>query len=339
VQFEGAGRSWRAEYVAGCLAGPTGQLRGGRPDDLRHVPSSGLVDRARPGRTAHCRQRPDRPQRQRSSLTNGNTLKTVADWLSDDGVASLRYDKLGSGQTGIGPYAQKLDEVGVPDFLDEAAAALRFLAGRPGVDTAHLSLWGHSEGGLYALLLATGAASGTPAAHSLGLLEPLSLRFLDVIDEQVSAQIDAAQTSGQMSATDATTKKAELDAAISQVRADGTLPNPVPAFLASVFNASSIHYLAQIDQYDPADVAAKLPSGTPVLVSCSDADIQVTCPDVTHLRTGLDQANAAVTAVQLTGVDHLLKQDASRGSSNYNASLPFSSQLQSAIRQFTASTH
>ena len=29
----------------------------------------------------------------------------IADWLSADGVASLRYDKLGSGRTGLGPYA------------------------------------------------------------------------------------------------------------------------------------------------------------------------------------------------------------------------------------------
>ncbi|HEX4701496.1 MAG TPA: hypothetical protein VH352_05150, partial [Pseudonocardiaceae bacterium] len=32
-----------------------------------------------------------------------DTLRTLAGWLSDDGVASLRYDKLGSGQTGLGP--------------------------------------------------------------------------------------------------------------------------------------------------------------------------------------------------------------------------------------------
>ena len=34
-----------------------------------------------------------------------NTLEAVASWLSADGVASLRYDKLGSGQTGWGRYA------------------------------------------------------------------------------------------------------------------------------------------------------------------------------------------------------------------------------------------
>ncbi len=45
-----------------------------------------------------------------------NTLKTLADWLSLDGVASLRYDKLGSGETGLGPFAKRIDSIGVKPF-------------------------------------------------------------------------------------------------------------------------------------------------------------------------------------------------------------------------------
>ena len=57
-----------------------------------------------------------------------NTLKTLADWLSEDGVASLRYDKLGSGQTGLGPYAVEPDSIGVSVFEQESRSALEFLA-------------------------------------------------------------------------------------------------------------------------------------------------------------------------------------------------------------------
>ena len=41
------------------------------------------------------------------------TLQAVADWLSADGVASLRYDKLGSGQTGLGPYVGHPSGIGI----------------------------------------------------------------------------------------------------------------------------------------------------------------------------------------------------------------------------------
>jgi len=57
-----------------------------------------------------------------------NTLKAIADWLSADGVASLRYDKLGSGQTGLGRYATDPDTIGIGPFEQEARSALSFLA-------------------------------------------------------------------------------------------------------------------------------------------------------------------------------------------------------------------
>ncbi len=81
-----------------------------------------------------------------------NTLHQLAIWLSEDGVASLRYDKLGSGKTGVGPYASKPADIGIGVFEAEAIDALRFLASQPGVDTSRLGVFGHSEGGLFALL-------------------------------------------------------------------------------------------------------------------------------------------------------------------------------------------
>jgi hypothetical protein len=58
----------------------------------------------------------------------------VANWLSADGVASLRYGKLGSGQTGSGTYAAHPGRVGIRPYEQEAVAALTFLAGQPQVD-------------------------------------------------------------------------------------------------------------------------------------------------------------------------------------------------------------
>ena len=87
-----------------------------------------------------------------------NTLKTLADWLSEDGVASLRYDKLGSGKTGVGPFASDPDSVGIKPFEQESAAALNYLAAQKGVNDKLLGVFGHSEGALFALLLDTGHA-------------------------------------------------------------------------------------------------------------------------------------------------------------------------------------
>jgi alpha-beta hydrolase superfamily lysophospholipase len=271
-------------------------------------------------------------------LPNANTLKTVADWLSEDGVASLRYDKLGSGQTGLGPYAHNVGAIGVAPFEDEAAVALRYLAAQPGVETTHLSVWGHSEGALYALLLATHPAPGDPPIQALGLLEPLSIRYLDVLQEQIGGQIQAARKADTITAAEALTMQGQLTATVADIRAHGTDTEPVPAFLSSVFNPSDVHYLAEADRFDPATLAAQLPAHTPVLLTCSNDDIQVTCAEVAHLRSGLVRSQASITMVTLTGVDHLLKVDPSRSSVNYNAILPFSPQLQKAIRVFATQT-
>ena len=39
-------------------------------------------------------------------------MRQLAEYLSDHGVASLRYDKVGTGRTGLGPYAKNPADVG-----------------------------------------------------------------------------------------------------------------------------------------------------------------------------------------------------------------------------------
>jgi dienelactone hydrolase len=125
-----------------------------------------------------------------------NTLAAAANWLSQDGVATLRYDKLASGETGAGPYAAHPDSVGIAPYEQEAAAALRFLARQSQVDPSRLAVVGHSEGGLYALLLATGLAGTVPSVHALVLLESQRLTILDHIHQQITAQVTAQQRAG-----------------------------------------------------------------------------------------------------------------------------------------------
>ena len=268
------------------------------------------------------------------------TLRAVADWLSADGVASLRYDKLGSGQTGLGPYASRPATIGIAPFEQEAAAALRFLARQPGVDPARLGVIGHSEGALFALLLAGGAdprGSGSgplPSVHALGLLEPLSERYLDVIADQVDARAAAAQRAGQLTAQQASSLTRAFAAGVAQLRATGTIPPGLPAELASILNPANALFLSQADRYDPARLADRLTPGLPVLVTCSNADQNVACGEVRHLVAGLAGARADTDFVMLTGVDHVLKQDPTGSAADYTKPLPFSPQLQQALRAF-----
>jgi uncharacterized protein len=265
----------------------------------------------------------------------------VANWLSADGVASLRYDKLGSGQTGWGPYAAHPDQVGIGPYEQEAVAALDFLAAQRQVNRARLAVFGHSEGGIYALLLASGLAGPAPKVRAVGLLEPVPIRMLDLVQQGPipAPQVTGAAQQGQMTAAQARSLQQQVTRAVASLRATGTLPPGTPRELVKggFVWPTPLLELAQIDRYDPAAVAAKLPAHTAVLLTCSNADASVGCTQEDHLAAGLAQSSARLDYVHLDGVDHFLKEDIAGIDPTNNQALPFSAQLRTALKTFLAS--
>ena len=267
-----------------------------------------------------------------------NTLAAVAGWLSADGVASLRYDKLGSGQTGWGKYAAHPGRAGIGPYEHEAVAALRFLAGQRQVDQGRLAVFGHSEGGIYALLLASGLAGHAPKVRAVGLLEPVPIRFLGLLGQASIASIASLVQQGQIKAAQAHSLERAFARAVTSLRRTGTLPPGLPDGVAGTFSGNgTLLELAQIDRYDPAAVAAKLPAHTAVLLTCSNADGYFGCAEAGHLAAGLSKAAARLDFVHLAGVDHFLKEDITRSPAAFNQSLPFSAQLRAALKTFLAS--
>ena len=170
--------------------------------------------------------------------------------------------------------------------------------------------------------------------HALGLLEPLAGRFLDIIATQIDAQVAAARRARVYTARQASAVTRALTTAIGRLRTTGTVPSGLPSVLATVFSPVNALFLSQADRYDPAALAARLSPGTPVLVTCSNADLQVTCGEVRHLLAGLARPPAGTDFVPLTGVDHVLKQDPTGSAADYGSPLPFSPQLRQALRGF-----
>lgn len=73
----------------------------------------------------------------------------LADYLTRNGIAVLRFDKRGAGESG-GEYFTATTQ----DFADDAEAALNYLKKRREIDTSNLGLIGHSEGGIIAPIIA-----------------------------------------------------------------------------------------------------------------------------------------------------------------------------------------
>jgi hypothetical protein len=151
---------------------------------------------------------------------------------------------------------------------------------------------------------------------------------------QTHAQVDAAVKAGKMTPADAAENTAAIDKSIAEFRATGTVPPDEPPGLKPIINPANARFLQQEDAIDPAEVAARLPRDMPVLVSCSDADTQITCDDVDHLVSGLTTAGTKTDFVHLTGVNHVLKEDPSKTAAGYTKPLPFSTQLTTALAAF-----
>ncbi|WP_448236161.1 alpha/beta hydrolase [Microbacterium paulum] len=293
----------------------------------------------------------------------------LAQLLADQGIATVRFDKLGTGATGLGPYdadpaallSGSYDELRVQPVRD----ALAFLTAQPGIDASRLLLLGHSEGGAVAITVASDPGSA-PAPAALMLIEPSYDRILDVVPRQLAVQMDAAVAASAMTPADAATLKAWMASGIDAIRS-GTPPfpgpGPVPLPAATDFtavmratiagnifgsdpaqmvisHAYRTPYGKQFDEIDPAALAESLK--IPVLVTCGTKDVNTPCGDgsagsgVAWLSSRF--APGLAQFAELRGVVHILRDVGSAEVPNLadQVAYPFSSQLARELTAFVA---
>jgi hypothetical protein len=259
-------------------------------------------------------------------------MRQLAEFLSDHGVATLRYDKVGTGATGLGPHADQPSAVGSSVYTDGAKAAVRFLAGQSG--TERISVYGLGEGTIHAMTLADDTSPGAPKIHSLGLLQPLGARYLDLISTRVNADLVSAVRSGAKTQPQADQVLAAWQAAVAQIRTEGSVPAALPDGLSAIVNPSNVRAVVEADAIDPLELAAGIPAGTPVLLTCSDSDAQASCTGIEPLARALE--HTALTRVDLKGVNHVLRDDPTDSVANYAKKAPLSPQLTDALNKFVS---
>jgi uncharacterized protein len=246
-------------------------------------------------------------------------MRQLAELLSGRGEASLRYDKVGTGKTGLGPFQQRPNEVGSSVYTSGAKAAARFLADQSGTDKQRLSVYAVGEGAVHAMALASDTSPGVPKVHSLGLLQPLSGRYLDIITNRVRSDASPETLNTWL-------------AAVDEVRTKGTVPKELPEGLGAILNPGNAKAIEEADKIDPVALAAGIPAGMPVLLSCSDTDRQALCTTMKPLIDAL--RHTALTVVELKGVNHVLRDDPTDSIANLAKDAPLSPQLVNALDGF-----
>lgn len=236
------------------------------------------------------------------------TLAQLADALDRDGIATLRFDKYGTGRTGLGAYQDRPEELDYPAFVRQARAAYNSLRDQPETDAHALLVVGHSEGAMTGLLL-----GGTvhPRPTGLALLQPQAIRMLDLVTLQLKAQVAEATRQGQFTRGQQRAIDAATDAAVTSLRehrpVDTTDLPPAIARLFEAFQGPNARFVESDDAVYPPDTVAALRPGTKVLLTCGTNDAQVPCATTNALTNALRHAYIGGPGrVTLPGVDHLL---------------------------------
>jgi uncharacterized protein len=249
----------------------------------------------------------DRNGDQQSAGVKAHTLQLIAEALDKMGVISLRFDKYFSGRTGGGAYTADPEKLTLGAFITQADAGYDLLRGEPETDAGEMLVVGHSEGGMYALLV---AESVSPHPAGLALIEPQDERELSLLQLQIGEQLDAAVGNGTITAAMAQQNTSAVQQAIGDFRAgrpvdtSDMLPG-IANLLNQFLVGTTATYTRGADAVDPPSLAAKLPSGTRVLVTDGSADTKVPPSTIGPLVQALTGAGTSGPGLRiLNGLDH-----------------------------------
>jgi pimeloyl-ACP methyl ester carboxylesterase len=116
------------------------------------------------------------PQERNETIVGFKIFKVIADHLTKNGIAVLRYDDRGVG----GTKGKSVNESTTEDFAGDVIAAVEYLKTRDILNPSQIGLMGHSEGGIVAPL----AASKTSAIAFIVLMAGTGVNGYEIIKEQ-----------------------------------------------------------------------------------------------------------------------------------------------------------
>lgn len=244
-----------------------------------------------------------------------DALKDLALGLRAKGVASLRYDKRGAGESFL--LAPREELLRFDDYIEDARAALRLLSAD--ARFSRILIVGYTEGAL------VGAAALAREPNLPGLRSGPALVLLAASAESARESLDAALAESPPELA------AEAASIMGALDAGKTYPDPSPYF-AEFFRPSFQPYLISWLRYDLKDELSHL--RRQILLIQGDRDFQVPISDFLLLARLRPEAAAIV----VPGMNHVLKEVPPDLDENYRSfsdpSFPLAPGLAASIAAF-----
>jgi hypothetical protein len=265
------------------------------------------------------------PQNRDQEVFGHRTFLVLADHLTRQGVAVLRYDDRGVGQS-TGNFGAATSR----DFATDAESAVRYLASRTEIDRRNIGLVGHSEGALIAGMVAAGstdvahivllAGIGIPG-REVSLIQSRTLRPFPVPDEAAYDRFTRKSIEIASSSADLATRRSELTRHYESIAPvlKSMLPEgmEVQAFITQQVAAMTRPWHHFFLNYDPAADLAKV--AVPVMSLNGSTDVQVPAAvNQMAIRQALETGgNAHFVIKELPGLNHMFQESETGAMNEY----------------------
>jgi fermentation-respiration switch protein FrsA (DUF1100 family) len=258
-------------------------------------------------------------QNRDEELAGHRPFLVIADYLTRNGIAVLRFDDRGtaksSGDSGNATTA---------DFADDAEAAVEYLLTRKEINQKHIGLIGHSEGGIIAPMIAARskdvafivmlAGTGIQGNELLLLQSEAIHRASGINEKDLKTVLTFSRSLFDLTlrTTDPKEFPAVATAHIKELIAayPETLPSDMSKeeFISSQIRALTTPWLIYFLKHNPVKDLEKVQC--PVLALNGEKDLQVPSKvNLKAIRTALLKGrNKSVTVKELPGLNHLFQE-------------------------------
>jgi len=255
------------------------------------------------------------------SLMGHKPFLVIADYLTRNGIAVLRFDDRGVGGSVV-EDVETLKDVTSVDFATDVSVMVDAARWQPKIDPLRVGVIGHSEGGIIGPLVAVDddklafvvmlAGPGVPGYELLPVQSAMLLQAGDVDQELVDGIVNASMNiyemyQGEVDETELRsqmTELVELQLVTQGIKLTAEEFNEIIDDSLEQFGTPWFQWFLY---YDPAPTLAAVEC--PVLAMNGTLDTQVSSTqNLPEIEDAITNAGGDVTIIELEGLNHLFQK-------------------------------